>query len=335
MTNDHAYELNDEIWGLLKKTSRTFYLSIKQLPKEAGNSLCLAYLLLRVSDYLEDNEVMPVDQKIAALNSWTQILNGENKPEELQAFLPPIDQHQNPDLQAAQNADKILRRLSSLPAGLQVQIIKHVTASTIGMARWVGRGPVFLDETDLDDYMHEVAGRVGYLSTEIFAWYYPSIRPHLDRLMPMAHETGLGLQTVNIIRGMRKDYERGWVYIPNSFCALCNIKPENLFDPAYQTQALQVVDLLAKKAQRHLETAVEYIRCLPPWLHHLRLACIWPLLFAARTLSVSRRNIAVLLGEVKITRDDVKQIIFDTTLLGWSNIWVANYYHKLQQAPKT
>ena len=36
------------------------------------------------------------------------------------------------------------------------------------MARWTERGPVFRTEADLDDYMHEVAGRVGHLLTELF-----------------------------------------------------------------------------------------------------------------------------------------------------------------------
>jgi farnesyl-diphosphate farnesyltransferase len=214
---------------------------------------------------------------------------------------------------------------------LSERIIHHVGNSTLGMARWVERGPKFSTENDLDDYMHEVAGRVGYLSTEIFAWQYPSIRARLPLLMPMARETGLALQTVNIIRGMRNDFERGWIYIPDSFCSACNISPSALFEPRYQSQAMQVVDMMVLKAQKHLVKALEYIRILPPWLHRLRLACIWPMLFATRTLAVSHRNLAVLIGEVKITRKEVKRIILDTTVLGWSNIWLDNYIQKLQK----
>jgi len=334
MTNLWDPELRTLLWDMLRKTSRTFYLSIRQLPTEVGDSLCLAYLMLRVSDYLEDNEIMPPDEKVIALQCWHDIMTSDRPAEDLSSTLPTTDFAANPDLIAAQNAKIILQALSFLPDELKATIIGHVCDSTLGMARWVKRGPKFTNEADLDDYMHEVAGRVGYLSTEVFAWHYPAIRAQLDRLMPMARETGLALQTVNIIRGLRKDFERGWVFIPETYCTPFNLKPEEIFNPDYESQALLIVDLMAQKAQRHLEKAVEYIRCLPPWLHRLRLACIWPMLFAVRTLAISRRNMAVLVGEVKITRDEVKRIVFETSIMGWSNIWVTNYYQKLQKIPE-
>ena len=326
-------QLDQELWRLLNLTSRTFFLSIRQLPGQARDALCLAYLLLRVSDYLEDNCIMDPQDKHAALKIWQQVITGSEHIGSLLSLLPEEDEANNSDLIAARSAGAILDALSLLPEGLRKNIARHVSDSTLGMARWVKRGPVFVDENDLDDYMHEVAGRVGYLSTEIFAWQYPSIRARLPVLMPMARETGLALQTVNIIRGLRKDYERGWIYVPESFCSPYDIHPNGLFDPRNQSQAMQVVDLLIAKAQNHLEKAVEYIRIMPPWLHRLRLACIWPMLFAVKTLALSRQNISVLIGEVKITRDEVKQIVRDTSILGWSNAWLDNYVHKLQQLP--
>ena len=85
--------------------------------------------------------------------------------------------------------------------------------------------------------MHEVAGRVGYLVTDIFAWYSSFIRGRLSQLMPLAREFGLALQTVNIIRGLRKDYERGWIFVPESFCAAVNLRRSDLFKPEYQSGA--------------------------------------------------------------------------------------------------
>src|ERR1051325_10097176 len=97
--------------ALLRSASRTFALSIERLPGVVGEAMCLAYLLLRVSDFLEDNDYMPPERK-----------------------------------------------------AVQTQLLVHVRNSTQGMARWVARGPQnIIVETDMDDYMHEVAGRVGYL----------------------------------------------------------------------------------------------------------------------------------------------------------------------------
>jgi hypothetical protein len=59
------------------------------------------------------------------------------------------------------------------------------------------------------------------------------------------------------------------------------------------------------------------------------LACMWPLLFAVKTLAISRNNINVVLTEAKITRAEVKTIMRQTNLFGWSNYWLVNYYHRL------
>ena len=56
---------------------------------------------------------------------------------------------------------------------------------------------------------------------------------------------------------------------------------------------------------------------------------MWPLFFAIKTLAVSRNNIHVILNEAKITRAEVTGIIRNTTLMGWSDHWLRNYYSQL------
>lgn len=318
---------------LLRAASRTFALSIERLPGVVGDAMCLAYLLLRVSDFLEDNDYMPTARKVELLRLWDKILAGEAAPEELVSRLADREPGDDPDALVARQAVEILEKVRALPVAVQTQMLVHVRNSTQGMARWVARGPDIPQEGDMDDYMHEVAGRVGYLVTDVFAWYSGFVRARLNQLMPLAREFGLALQTVNVIRGLRKDYERGWIYVPESFCAAVKLSRADLFKPEYEIQALQVVDMLADKAERHLNLALKYVKALPRGLHTLRLACIWPMLFAVRTLALSRHNVNVLVGEVKMTRDEVKAIVRDTTLFGWSNSWLDSYYHRLQTPP--
>jgi farnesyl-diphosphate farnesyltransferase len=318
---------------LLRDASRTFALSIERLPGLVGEAMCLAYLLLRVSDFLEDNDYMPAGRKVELLRLWDKILAGKAPPEELVAQLQDREPGDDPDARVAHAAGDLMDKVRALPLAVQNQLLVHVRDSTQGMARWVARGPDIPQEVDMDDYMHEVAGRVGYLVTDVFAWYSGFIRAKLSILMPLAREFGLALQTVNVIRGLRKDYERGWIFVPESFCAAVKLNRADLFKPEYERQALQVVDMVADKAERHLQNALNYIKALPPWLHTLRLACIWPMLFAARTLAISRHNVNVLVGEVKMTRDEVKAIVRDTTLFGWSNRWLENYFRRLAAPP--
>jgi farnesyl-diphosphate farnesyltransferase len=318
---------------LLRSASRTFAIGIEQLPGILCDAGTVAYLLLRVSDYLEDNEDMSTGQKVKLLNLWVEILAGKAESEELTSQIQDVDTS-NPDAVVAQHAADILRRLFTLPKEVKEIITHHVMHSTLGMARWVERGPQLDDETDLDDYMFEVAGRVGYLLTHLFAWYSSAIRDRKDILLPLAREFGLALQTVNVIRGLRKDYERGWVYVPKKFLAQVNLTPQELFQPENRAKAIQVLDMLADKAERHLRAALTCIKTLPPWQHRIRLACIFPLMFAIRTLAISRRNAEVFENEAKISRDEVMQIVLDSKLWGWSNIWLDSYYQKLNALPQ-
>jgi farnesyl-diphosphate farnesyltransferase len=165
--------------------------------------------------------------------------------------------------------------------------------------------------------------------THVFAWHYRPIRDLKDQLMPLAREFGLALQTVNVIRGLRKDFERGWIFVPESLCAEMGIKPPDLFAPDNLEPAMRVVDALADKAERHLRNGLAYIKMIPRRYHRLRLACMWPLFFAVRTLTITRGNHHVLTDEAKITRNDVRQIIVDTQVGGWSNTWLDGYFERL------
>ena len=313
---------------LLRMASRTFAIGIEQLPEVLCDAGTVAYLLLRVSDYLEDNEDMPAERKIVLLNLWADILNGTQPAEELTQQIQDADTS-NPDAVVAQHAKDIMTRLALLPQEVQEIIVQHVIHSTYGMARWVERGPQVNDEADLDDYMFEVAGRVGYLLTHLFAWYSLSIRIKVKELLPLAREFGLALQTVNVIRGLRKDYERGWVYVPKKFLEAVNLSAHELFQPENHVEAIKVLDMLADKAERHLRAALTCVKSLPPWQHRIRLACIFPLMFAIRTLAISRHNTEVFSHEAKMTREEVRRIVKDTTLWGWSNLWLDNYFQKL------
>lgn len=313
---------------LLRSASRTFAIGIEQLPGILCDAGTVAYLLLRVSDYLEDNEDMPAQEKIRLLNLWAEILEGRAKPSELTSQIQNADTS-NPDALVAQHTADILNQLALLPEEVCEIITQHVIHSTLGMARWVERGPQVNDEADLDDYMFEVAGRVGYLLTNLFAWYSTAIRNKKDLLLPLAREFGLALQTVNVIRGLRKDYERGWVYVPKKFLATVNLTAQELFQPENRAEAIQVLDMLADKAERHLHGALTCVKSLPQWEHRIRLACIFPLMFAIRTLAISRRNAMVFESEAKMTRAEVKRIVMQATLWGWSNSWLDSYYQKL------
>lgn len=310
---------------MLRGVSRTFALSIEQLPGILREATANAYLLLRVSDCLEDHETMSADRKSYLLRLWADVLAGNEPVARLTASIADLD-GQDPEVHVAQNAGLILDWLHKLPDGLQEPILTRVRRSTLGMARWQDHGPFVEDEAALDDYMHEVAGRVGYLVTDLFAWYSARIRERREALLPLSRQCGLALQTVNVIRGIPKDYERGWVFVPQTFMQEVGLTRETLLHPDYLEQSLLVTNKLVSKAVRHLDHGLDYITLFPRRFHGIRLSLMWPFFFAIATLDKSWGNANVLLSEAKIGREQVKQIILQTRAFGWSNRWLANYY---------
>ncbi len=324
----------DDIRSLLRDTSRTFALSIEGLPAGLRDEIAVSYLLLRVSDYLEDHDSLPAAEKIRLLEIWDDALAGNERVERfLDAVAGVPHRPGDPEAKVVLGCRTLLSALASFPEEHARAVVERVRETTRGMARWQAKGPCVKNEHELDDYMHQVAGLVGYLVTDLFAMHYPAVRRRHHELMPLAREFGLALQTVNVLRGLRKDYERGWVFVPQSYAAAHGLAATDLFRASEQHRAMAVVGELIEKAERHLRSAVAYVSLIPRRLHRLRLACMWPLLFAAKTIAISRRNPAVLSGEVKIGRATVKQIVRDTTLHGWSNAWLRTYANRLLTEP--
>ena len=313
---------------MLRNVSRTFALSIEQLPGILRDIVTTAYLMLRVSDCIEDHAALQPREKIDLLMLWVSVLRRETAPQKLACALSCLDSA-DPEVYVAQHADSILHRLQELPAEPRRILTDHVIDSSTGMARWQEHGPYVATEQEMDDYMLQVAGRVGYLLTDVFSWCSPGIKRRRDELMPLAYNFGLALQTVNIIRGLRRDYERGWVFVPITFYEQAGLSREALFDPSYSSNALQVLEMLVLKAERHLLKGLAYITLLPRSQRHIRLFCIWPLLFAVKTLAVSRNNAQVLTDEAKITRNDIKRIIIASKFFSWSNFFLKKQFFSL------
>lgn len=316
---------------LLHAASRTFALGIDLLPEPLRSEIELAYLVLRVSDYLEDNETMPPNEKVPLLEAWSAALRSGHASPTLEQLATVSDG--TPDALVARHADRVLEALSTLRPTARDIIVRHTADSTDGMARWVVRGPDIADETALDDYMHEVAGRVGWLLTDLFALDLAEVRDSHGELTDLGREFGLALQTVNVIRGLHGDWERGWVFIPRSFVPEGSPAPVALLDGTVHAPEMErvILDRLVDKAERHLEAARVYLGALPRRRHGVRLFCLLPYLFAVRTLAISRANPRVFHEETKIGRSDVTAIVRDARLFGWSNGWIRWYGRRLRQ----
>jgi len=316
---------------LLRRSSRTFAVGIEILPSPLREEVTVAYLLLRVSDYLEDNQELADAEKVAWLEEWRRVLGGSDSGTLADRLKGARED--TPDAFVARHVHTVLHGLARVNPEARSILVRRVRESSAGMARWTERGSAFETEADLDDYMHEVAGRVGHLLTELFVLRLRGLGAVREHMMRLGREFGLALQTVNVIRGLHEDRDRGWIYVPAAFLPDPGIETRELFSASNRAAAMTVLARLVDKADRHLDAARAYIRLIPRRHHRVRLFCLLPLLFAVRTLALSRDNPDVLERETKMTRREVAAIARSSRVMGFSNRWIDWYCRRLAAVP--
>ena len=300
---------------LLVATSRTFAPGIHALRPSLRRPIGIAYLVLRVSDFLEDTTSLADGDKVDLLEAWAEALGTGTLAPTLRRVLEGADDG-TPDALAANHVARVFEALRALEDGSGEIVARHTASSTLGMARWIRHGPQFETEAELDDYMHEVAGKVGLLLTDLFLATPGVVRAPRDRMMHLANEFGLALQTVNVIRGLHEDIHRGWDFVPTSFRGS---PPGPRDDPA-------VLRAFTEKAERHVRAGVSYIRGLERLgARDVRFFCALPLFLAAGTLRLSRGNPRVFREPVKLQRSQVGRTVMLTRMLASSDRWVRWY----------
>ena len=78
--------MNAQLLQLLKKTSRSFYLTLRVLPAAVRPQIGLAYLLARTTDTIADTGIVSVEQRLAALQKLRQRI----RRADLQSAASPI-----------------------------------------------------------------------------------------------------------------------------------------------------------------------------------------------------------------------------------------------------
>jgi farnesyl-diphosphate farnesyltransferase len=70
--------LEKQLLGWLKPVSRSFYLSIRFLPRRIRPTVATAYLLARASDTIADATALPADVRLEALRLFPEALRRDD-----------------------------------------------------------------------------------------------------------------------------------------------------------------------------------------------------------------------------------------------------------------
>lgn len=258
--------------NVLKETSRTFFIPISRLPGELQDAVMSGYLCLRAIDEVEDHPRLDNCTKATLLRSISHTLQTTFTPDDFNTKLAPYKQ-ELPEVTLRVGEWALLAPLSVAP-----RVWEATATMADRMAQWAENGWIVRTEADLDRYTFGVAGSVGLLLSDLWAWYNgtQSNRVH-------AVGFGRGLQAVNILRNHAEDVARGVEFFPTGW---------------------QVEDMDAY-ARRNLALADAYTSALPPG--PVLDFCALPLALAYATLDSLAR------GDGKLSRSNVLQIVAQYT----------------------
>lgn len=282
-----------EFEALLKRCSRSFYLTLRLLPAELRPVLSLAYLLARISDNVADVSRAPVEQRRAVLLLMQQVMQGRADADDLDELgrrlaAPALAQTPTEYVLLRRYGDWLLR-LEQLPAE-QGALVRRVQTTILQGQIEDLEAPSFTEEAQTLRYCDMVAGCVGAFWTELGYAAMPErfADPAMRELMAQEGlRYGRGLQLINILRDEAEDAERGRRYLAG---------PSR--------------EVWCDRAERYLRDGIDYAGRLRSF--RLRLATMLPARLGLRTLELLRRRKGT--ERVKISRRAVYAELLTTAL---------------------
>lgn len=301
----------------LLTVSRTFALTIPQLPPPLREVIGNGYLLCRIVDTIEDEPALSRAQRAPLLGEFAEAVAGRASGARFAAKLAPLlsDATDDDQRDLVAHAQLVLQVTHGFRPAQRAAIERCIRVMTEGMAEFGGGAPDGLATLrDLERYTYCVAGVVGEMITDLMCEYSPETAARRDRLYPLSRRFGCGLQLVNILKDVWEDNRRGVCWLPRAaFGTDVDLTSPDSRDQAAFAEGLNA---LVAVAREHLEAALEYTLLIPPRESGIRRFLLWTLGLAVLTLRRIHANPRFSSGEdVQVTRRDVRAMILVATAL--------------------
>ena len=339
---EHLGQLaDDELQAtLLEGVSRTFALTIPQLPTSLYRSVANAYLLCRIVDTIEDEVSLSADQKKYFCRGFIDIVKTGNHAQAFAGELAPLLSEQT--IPAEHCLIRLAPRVIAITHSLDEAQIDALATCVETMANGM---PVYqaLDlhsglktMKDMDDYCYFVAGCVGEMLAKLFCHYSEKIDIHREELLKLSVSFGQGLQMTNILKDIWDDAKRGVCWLPQDIFTETGFKLSELSPSTNDKNFHLGLRHLISIAHGHLQNALIYTQLLPSNETGIRNFCLWALGMAVLTLKKIKDNLDFKeSSQVKISRSSVKTTIFVSKLTARSNLLLSLIFNLVSRNLKT
>lgn len=168
---------------IVRRSGSNLAFALAVLPRRKRDDMRVFYAFCRVVDDIADDPGFPVEERLAGLNRWREIIAGRLKFPEPGIETEFVELRQRYPLKQED--------LEAILTGME----RDLTPQRFESAE------------ELRQYCYQVASAVGLVSIEIFGYTDPATRIYAEQL-------GYALQWTNIMRDVSEDASEGRLFLP-------------------------------------------------------------------------------------------------------------------------
>jgi farnesyl-diphosphate farnesyltransferase len=299
---------------MLEGVSRTFALTIPQLPPSLCRVVSNAYLLCRIVDTIEDEPVISGARKNYFCQQFLGVLNSAKNAEPFsrQLCASLSSQTSAAEHELIRNVPRVIQITRSFSQPQREALQHCVGTMANGMAQFQLRNEKHGLQSleDMNQYCYYVAGVVGQMLTRLFCLHSPQVAKNHDAMMGLAISFGQGLQMTNILKDVWEDYQIGACWLPREIFAEEGFDLRNFARAQNRPEFQRGIQRLIGIAHGHLRNALAYTLLIPSHELGIRNFCLWAIGLAVLTLRKINSHLDYTDGsQVKILRSSVKATV--------------------------
>ena len=217
--------MNDIAREIAKKSKSSFYYAFNLLPAEQRDAMNTVYAFCRQTDDIVDETSSPDELKYEKLRKWRI---------ELQKSLYGHSEYPiiNKLSRTIQKFNIPLEPFFDLLKGMEMDLQKKR----------------YITFNDLQTYCYNVASTVGLMCIEIFGYRHPSAKDFAVNL-------GIALQLTNILRDIKKDAEKGRIYLPQEDLKKFDYNESDIFNNLYNENFQRMMKYQVERARVYFDSA--------------------------------------------------------------------------------
>lgn len=323
--------------SILSRVSRSFYLSIRLLPKKLRDPVSLGYLLARASDTIADTAEAPIELRTEKLQLLARGIQGEPLGDaivDLSAAFTPL-QKDDAERALIESLQPLLDWLDQSEVEDREDVRAVLTEINRGqlldMQRFQSPKQIVALETavELEEYTYLVAGSAGEFWTRLCFRHLSkfSTRGETD-MLDLAKRYGTGLQLINVLRDAGADLRAGRCYFPSDELHTIAMEPSQILrEPE---RFLPIYRKWREKAEQGIAAGIKYADAVRN--RRVRIATVLPALIGARTLTLLRgAGATALRRHIKAPRKEVRAIMTSLMLSLGSRSRIQSLYRELSK----